>query len=124
MTGFTGKENNRQIMRDFFDIIRLWGAGLLLVCVVSGCGKSHFTESPELQTVYVAYDSPQPIPPGVVRFCWEEPVVEFQENGPGLDADRKWYVPSSVAVRMVKHGRWRPCNPVPSEVKGETRNER
>ncbi len=109
-------------MKSFFDILR--ASVVVVVFVGAGCGKSHFSTSPEPQTVYVAYDSAQPIPPGVVRYCWEEPVVEFQENGPGLDADKRWYVPSSVAVRMVKQGRWRPCSPVASEVKGETKNER
>lgn len=94
-----------------------------LVCI-SACTKSHFSDSPEPQTVYVGHDGATPIPPGVARYCWEEPIVEFQENGPGLDADKQWYVPSSVAVRMVKQGRWRPCRPVLSEVKGETKNER
>jgi len=113
---------NKMLNKKFtFGIMRL--SALLLFCLVLGCGKSHFSSDPEPQTVYVAYDSAQPIPPGVVRYCWEEPVVEFQENGPGLDADRRWYVPSSVAVRMVKQGRWRPCSQVASEVKGETRNE-
>lgn len=76
------------------------------------------------QTVYVGYESAQPVPPGVVRYCWEEPIVEFQDNGPGLDSEKQWYVPASTAVRMVKQGRWRPCRAVPSEVKGETKNER
>lgn len=111
-------------MGNIFDIVVRTGAVLLLTTLLSGCSGSHFSSDPEPQTVYVAYDSAQPIPPGVVRYCWEEPVVEFQENGPGLDADKKWYVPSSVAVRMVKQGRWRPCKPVASEVKGETKNER
>lgn len=118
------RENNRLIMGNIFDIVVRTGVVLLFTALLSGCSGSHFSSSPEPQTVYVAYDSAQPIPPGVVRYCWEEPIVEFQENGPGLDADKKWYVPSSVAVRMVKQGRWRPCKPVASEVKGETKNER
>jgi len=85
---------------------------------------SIFDKDPDVQTVYVGYDSPAPIPPGVVRFCWEEPVVEFQDNGPGLDSDKRWYNPSYVAIRMVKQGRWRPCRSESSELKGETRNER
>jgi len=98
--------------------------GLLTLMSLSACTKSHFYDNSEPQTVYVGHDGATPIPPGVARYCWEEPVVEFQENGPGLDADKQWYVPSSVAVRMVKQGRWRPCRPVLSEVKGETKNER
>lgn len=65
-----------------------------------------------------------PVPLGVERFCWEEPLVQFEQNGPGLDVDGNWYHPSYVAVREVRQGRWRPCNVVPNEIKGDLRNER
>ena len=98
---------------------------LPLVLTLSACSmNSALDNKPEVQTVYVGYDSPAPIPPGVVRYCWEEPVVEFQDNGPGLDNDKRWYNPSFTAVRMVKQGKWRPCKKVSSEIKGETKNER
>jgi hypothetical protein len=107
-----------------FAILKRIGLPIFLILGMTSCGKSHFSNASEAQTVYVGYDSAQPIPPGVVRYCWEEPIVEFQENGPGLDTEKKWYVPSYVAVRMVKQGKWRPCRNVPSEVRGEIRNER
>ena len=110
---------NMKKIFDNFKKCMIIGSVLLTSCST----KSMFNETPEVQTVYVGYDSPAPIPPGVVRYCWEEPVVEFQENGPGLEADKRWYNPSFVAVRMVKQGRWRPCRSVASEVKGETKNE-
>ena len=69
-------------------------------------------------------DRPAQVPPGAVRYCWEEPIVQIEPNGAGLDGDGIWYHPSYMAVRQVRQGRWRPCRPVPSEVKGETRNER
>ena len=49
-------------------------------------------------------------PPGVVRYCWEEPMVEFEPNGPGVDVDGHWYHPFYLAVREVRSGRWRPCS--------------
>lgn len=75
-------------------------------------------------TRYVAIDQPAPVPPGVVRYCWEEPIVQFERNGPGLDLEGNWYHPFYIAVREVRQGRWRPCEEMKSEVKGETKNER
>lgn len=96
---------------------------IILVCVLfSACSASNDTMiKPE--TRYIVYDKPAVIPPGVVRYCWEEPMVQLEQNGPGLDSDERYYRPVYVAVREVKQGRWRPCRSVPSEVKGETKNE-
>lgn len=76
------------------------------------------------ETRYIVLDKPAVIPPGVVRYCWEEPMVQIQNVGPGLDADERWYEPAYVAVREVKQGRWRPCRQMASEIKGDTKNER
>ena len=93
------------------------------VLVLSGCSKDTAgMVVPE--TRHVVFDRAAPIPPGAVRFCWEEPMVQYEPNGPGLDVEGRWYSPSYIAVRQVKEGRWRPCQPVLSEVKGETINER
>lgn len=95
---------------------------LILFCLfISACSSSQPVIKPE--TRYVVFDKPAPIPPGVVRYCWEEPMVQLEQNGPGLDSDERYYRPAYVAVREVKQGRWRPCRNVPSEVKGETKNE-
>jgi hypothetical protein len=118
LTRFIVKENNEFMKNIFKNLNKCLMIGTVLL---SACSTN--TGTPEVQTVYVGYDSPAPIPAGVVRYCWEEPVVEFQENGPGLDADKRWYNPSFVAVRMVKQGKWRPCRNVASEIKGETKNE-
>lgn len=95
----------------------LAGAGLL-----TGCSSKVQPIVP--QTQHVTIEHAARVPPGAVRYCWEEPMVEFEPNGPGLDVENKWYHPSYVAVREVRQGRWRPCRPVSSEVKGETTNER
>ena len=103
------------------------GTKLLIAAVamvgLTGCSKDT-TGLVVPETRYVIYDKAAPVPPGAVRFCWEEPMVQFEPNGPGLDVEGRWYRPSYIAVREVKEGRWRPCKEVPSEVKGETKNER
>ncbi len=93
----------------------------LLVLIFSGCSNKEYIEP---TTEYVVLDRPSEIPPGVVRYCWEEPMVQYEPNGPGLDVDGEWYHPAYMAVREVRMGKWRPCSPVPSESKGETSNER
>jgi hypothetical protein len=93
---------------------------ILNVMVFSGCASKQVVP----ETRYVVVDRPAEIPPGVARYCWEEPLVEYERNGPGLDAEGEWYHPYYVAVREVRQGRWRPCKSVGSEVKGETKNER
>ena len=97
----------------------------LISCLSSACfNRSMVGGEENVQTVYVGYNDQAPVPPGVLRYCWEEPVVEFQDNGPGLNGDKTYYQPSHVAIRMVKQGRWRPCRAQPSEIRGETKNER
>lgn len=103
----------------------------LIICSLLFCGlssacatKSIVAGEENVQTVYVGYNSEAPVPPGVARYCWEEPVVEFQDNGPGLNGDKTYYQPSFVAIRMAKQGRWRPCRTQASEIRGETKNER
>ena len=88
---------------------------------ITGCAEK-VGITPETQ--YIAFEEPARVPVGVVRYCWEEPMVQLEPNGPGLDEEERWYHPSYLAVREVRQGKWRPCRPVPSEVKGETKNER
>ena len=76
------------------------------------------------QTHNVVIERSAKVPPGIDKYCWEEPIVEFEPIGPGLDVEGKWYYPSYLAVREVRQAKWRPCRPVPDEVKGETKNER
>lgn len=52
---------------------------------------------------------PSSPPPGVVRHCWEEPIVDYESQTPGVKGDGKWYYPSAVVVRQLRAGRWRPC---------------
>ena len=75
------------------------------------------------QTKHIVQQKAAVIPPGAVRYCWEEPMVEFEQNSPGLDSDGRFYRPAYTAIREVKQGRSRPCRVAKSEVKGETKNE-
>ena len=108
----------RNILRQSSCLAALFATG----CWASGCASPFGYVKPE--TRYVALEQPAPVPPGVVRYCWEEPMVQLEPNGPGVDTDNKWYHASYIAVREVKQGRWRPCRPVESELTGETKNER
>ena len=89
---------------------------IICLCVLAGCVGQHEKVSP--QTRFVVVDRAAPVPPGVIRYCWEEPMVDLEPNGPGLDDEARWYHPSYFAVREVREGKWRPCRAVPSEVKG------
>ena len=51
-----------------------------------------------------------PPPPGTVRYCWEEPKVDYEHVPPGLEPEGKWYRPAHLEVREVKMGRWVPCS--------------
>jgi hypothetical protein len=108
--------------RSTITIAKTWTL-LVLIFLVSGCGSlQHGEVQPE--TRFISIERPAPIPPGVVRYCWEEPIVAYEQRGPGLDIEGRWYSPAYVAVREVRQGRWRPCRPMLSELKGETKNER
>jgi len=94
---------------------------LSVLGILSGCSpKPGITP----ETKYVSIERAARVPAGTVRYCWEEPMVEFEPNGPGLDEQGHWYHPAYLAVREVRQGRWRPCRPVPSEITGDLKNER
>jgi hypothetical protein len=82
-------------------------AGLAAVVFSTGCAKLWVRNEAPVQRPIIS-DAAEP-PPGVVRYCWEEPKVAYEPNGPGVDVDGKWYQPYYQAVREVKMGRWVPC---------------
>lgn len=93
-----------------------------IVCFVSGCGVSAPgpAEGPYVERHVVTLPpADAPLPEGVIAYCWEEPMVDFEKVRPGLDTDRVWYHPSHTAVREVRSGKWRPCRPVVSQAHGE-----
>lgn len=83
-------------------------AMLFFVLGASGC--EHIWDSPPAPEPVVMSEA-APIPQGVVAYCWEEPLVIYQDNGPGVDSDGNWYHPYYKAVREVRSGKWRPCRP-------------
>ena len=95
---------------------------LLLSCLLFGCSSSLDQDREYVDYYYVGHQAQTPA--GVVRYCWEEPLVEYESQGPGVREEGRWYYPSAVVVRQVRSGRWRPCETQPDESKGETNNER
>ena len=79
---------------------------LIGLVALSGCVNK--AEPPVIKRYVVVGEEPTP-PEGVVRYCWEEPIVKREKQGPGLDTEGKWYKPAHVAVREVRMGKWRPC---------------
>ena len=79
-----------------------------LSAILIGCSAGRPSSVPEGRS-YVLVEKPAVVPPGVARYCWEEPIVHYEANRPGLDMEGHWYSPSYLAVREVRMGRWRPC---------------
>jgi hypothetical protein len=77
----------------------------LLFPVVTGCGS----RTPKIVTQVDVTELPPGKVPGVNRYCWEQPKVAREANGPGLTADGAYYQPAYTAVREVKQGRWKNC---------------
>ncbi len=102
----------------------------LKVVVLAVVGSTCFVNcssklDPEKEYVdYYYVGQPAQPPSGVLRYCWEEPIVDYESQGPGVRDEGRWYNPSAVVVRQVRAGRWRPCETRPDESKGETKNER
>ena len=70
-----------------------------------GCHRNH-AATPVQENV--VYERP-PVPEGTEKYCWQEPQVTAEKNGPGVDEQGHWYHPSYNAIREVKMGRWVPC---------------
>lgn len=102
-----------------------WLLPVSAIILLSGCSSTADELDPARENYeYVVVGAEPTTPEGVVRYCWEEPIADYEAVSPGVDSEGKWYYPSHIAVRQVRGGRWRPCEKMPSEVKGETRNER
>ena len=71
-----------------------------------GCHRDHSSLPAD---EYVVYEQPS-APEGTEKYCWQEPKVTNEKNGPGVDEDGHWYHPSYNAVREVKMGKWVPCS--------------
>jgi hypothetical protein len=97
------------------------GLCLLLGLGVIGCSSSSSAGgSSAVEPESAAFSRP----PGVVRYCWEEPIVDYERVNPGLHSEGKWYYPAHLAVKEVRMGRWRPCTEIRSKTYGRYDNER
>lgn len=115
--------HNSKLRRDIITISAVaYIATVALCCFLTGCSSTQVSGQEYVDYYYVGHQA-QP-PAGVVRYCWEEPLVEYESQGPGVREEGRWYYPSAVVVRQVRSGRWRPCEVRPDESKGETKNER
>ena len=93
----------------------------LVNCVIMATaiclGASACSKEPPLEPEVIVINKtevrsiPAPVPEGVLRYCWEEPMVTVENNKAGLDRKGHWYQPAHQAVRKVRQGRWRPCRP-------------
>lgn len=79
-------------------------AAVLIPLAFAGCPRP-----PAASEQPVVISRPAEPPQGVVRYCWQEPKVVYEQNGPGLDPEKKYYHPSYRAVREARMGRWVPC---------------
>lgn len=83
--------------------------GAFFAAAFSGCARDARPNPEQTPTTYTVIGQPAEPPAGTIQYCWEEPKVMYEQNGPGLDAEGKWYNPSYVAVREAKQGHWVPC---------------
>ena len=81
-----------------------WGVCCVLVGGI-GCAP----KEPRAVTLVDVRELPPGKVPGVNRYCWEEPKVIQESNGPGLTPDGAYYQPAYTALREVKQGRWKNC---------------
>jgi len=89
--------------------LRLSGATALSLSL-SGCILFLHPQPPATPPTKVdVIARPSEVPPGVARYCWKEPKVVAERNGPGLNAEGTWYLPAQTDIREVKQGYWVEC---------------
>ncbi len=91
------------------------GLFLIFFFFLVGCS---FNDPSSSELVVKEMEVLHKVPPGVVRYCWEEPVVDYERVNPGLGEDGKWYYPAYLAVKEVRAGRWVPCRDIKSRTYG------
>ena len=98
----------------------LFCLGLLIPLLTTGCALLLIQKEDAVEKVFVEPEAPE----GVVRYCWEEPIVDQEKVDAGLDTEGHWYRPGHIAIREVRMGRWRPCKEITSRTYGKYGNER
>ena len=106
-------------MRGIAKLIAVAVSCTAMGCSSNGGGAAEIDSQVVDNNQYVV--APATPPPGVVQYCWEEPMVAHEPNGPGLNSEGTWYSPAYKAVRMVRGGKWRPCNEAEGASDGGTK---
>ena len=79
-------------------------------CTTIGCSSSGGAAT-EIDSQVVDNNqyvvAPATPPPGVVQYCWEEPMVDVVEVPAGLDPQGVYYRPQHQQVVEIRQGRWR-----------------
>ena len=75
----------------------------LSIVSLASCSAKTVQPAPEIVVV-------NSLQPGVVRYVWEEPVVDVIDVPPGLDPDGIYYRPAHKEVVEVRQGRWQYYN--------------
>jgi hypothetical protein len=82
---------------------------IAIVCLLIGCvNRPGAKRAPSTLPPIVV----EQVAEGTEDYCWDEPKVKEEKNGPGVDQEGHWYHAPHVAVREVKMGRWKPCGDV------------
>lgn len=76
-----------------------------MILCTSGCSYNRTADRPIIREVVVETEGP--IPPGTVRYVWEEPMIDVVDVPPGLDPEGIYYRPGHQEVVEVRQGRWR-----------------
>ena len=80
---------------------------LVIVCLSVSMVSCYRRPTPQNKPTDVVVIQKQP--EGTEEYCWVEPRVVEEKNGPGVDPRGEWYSAPHTAVREVKQGRWKPC---------------
>jgi len=88
---------------------------LALICFSVAASSSCYRRPAQSSHSNVASEVVIQAPPeGTEKYCWVEPKVIEEKNGPGVDPRGEWYTAPHTAVREVKQGSWKPCTEVGS----------
>jgi hypothetical protein len=99
------RSNHARLLRRRTALFFLLGSSALFPLGLTACGS----RAPKIVTQVDVTELPPGKVPGVNRYCWVQPKVVREANGPGLNAEGTYYQPAYTAVREVKQGRWKNC---------------
>lgn len=92
-------------MKKGTDSIVKFICGCAIALVITGCSASTPKTIIEVKQVDAPQQYAQEIP-GVVKYIWEQPMVDVIDVPPGLDPEGIYYRPSHQSVVEIRQGRW------------------